>query len=546
MAGSGGPPGAFRRLFIIVLIPLFAAAAVAVYTLGIPWPRPVPFDVGRVSKLEPRAVTLARGIHLLGGLSPSAAYAIETSRGLVLVDCGLAADAAPLRAQLRELGLDVRRLKAILLTHAHGDHSGGADALRAATGARVYAGADDVPPLSAGGPRTAFFSNFYMPGVALHATRVDVELKGGEALDFGDVRIRALGTPGHTPGSTCYLLERDGLRALFAGDVIMKLRGDVPPRGELSNPLGTYSAYLPPSYRGDARLMRDSVRMLRDLPVPDLVLPGHPRSDPKPESPCLTAARWAELLDAGIREMDLLLARYESDGRDFLDGGPRTILPGLDYLGDHQGVAVYLLERAGKRILVNAPGPTGLVEFVRERGGGPGRRIDAVLLTSTDPGGAAGLKAAVEAWRPRVLVAREGLDAARAACPAGTEVTAADSWPALAIETLPLSGRGAAPAAYHLAWGNKAVLFTPRIPVKATGAAIYELFEEFLAGHAQPDAYVLSTERLARLRPDIWLPAVPVDGQNANVYDDEWARVVAQNREAIRSNLPMLSKKAGR
>jgi hypothetical protein len=74
-----------------------------------------------------------------------------------------------------------------------------------------------------------------MPDDTPHSTTVDVPLRGGENLDFGDVRIKCLATPGHTPGSICYLLERRNLRALFAGDVIMMLRGDDIPRSELGN-----------------------------------------------------------------------------------------------------------------------------------------------------------------------------------------------------------------------------------------------------------------------------------------------------------------------
>ena len=91
-----------------------------------------------------------------------------------------------------------------------------------------------------------------MPDQVPHPTTVDVELHGGETIAVGDVRVQAIAAPGHTPGSICYLADCRGLRAFFAGDVIMMLRGDDPPRTELDKPLGTYSAYLPPRYRGDA------------------------------------------------------------------------------------------------------------------------------------------------------------------------------------------------------------------------------------------------------------------------------------------------------
>ncbi len=150
---------------------------------------------------------------------------IETSEGLVLVDSGLDADAGLLKSEMAKLGLDWKRVRAILLTHIHGDHSGGAEALRSATGAKVYAGEGDVPVLRAGQPSEAFYSTYFMPNHHPHPTTVDVALKGGETIAFGDTRIQALATPGHTPGSICYLLERTNLRALFAGDVIMMLQG---------------------------------------------------------------------------------------------------------------------------------------------------------------------------------------------------------------------------------------------------------------------------------------------------------------------------------
>src|SRR5579872_4956137 len=244
-------------------------------------------DFGRnVPLLDGSTITIVPGVHLLGGLGPAAAYAVETSDGLLLVDSGLETNAEPLKSQTAKLGLDWKKLLAIFLTHVHGDHCGGAEHLRAATGAKVYAGQADAPFLRAGGPVEAVFSTFHMPHHTPHPTTVDVELQGQETIAFGNVRVRVLGTPGHTPGSTCYLIERAGLSVLIAGDVIQSLA---------EKRLGTYSTYLAPRYRGDAKSYLATLRMLRELPVPDLVLPGHPNSSPVPQSPHLTPQQWATM-----------------------------------------------------------------------------------------------------------------------------------------------------------------------------------------------------------------------------------------------------------
>src|SRR5687768_15678910 len=148
-----------------------------------------------VPALGPDPVTVVPGVHLLGGLSPAAAYVVETSEGLVLIDAGLDHEARHLKAQMAALGLDWRSVRAVLLTHAHADHSGGAEYLRAATGAAVYAGQGDVAVLRAAGPPEALFSIFGMPeNVTPTPTTVDVELSGEQEVAVGDVRFHALVT----------------------------------------------------------------------------------------------------------------------------------------------------------------------------------------------------------------------------------------------------------------------------------------------------------------------------------------------------------------
>ena len=58
-------------------------------------------------------------------------------------------------------------------------------------------------------------------------------------------------------------------------------RPELDPAGE--GVLGTYAAYLPPLYRANAQDYLASLRKLRALRAPDLVLPGHPRMDPVPQ-----------------------------------------------------------------------------------------------------------------------------------------------------------------------------------------------------------------------------------------------------------------------
>ncbi len=145
---------------------------------------------------------------------------------------------------------------------------------------------------------------------------------------------------------------------MLAGDVLHRLN---------EQPLGTYIAYLAPRYRGDAKAFLASLHMLRALPVPDLVLPGHPNSSSVPVSPQLTQQSWAAILDDGIDAMQRLVDRYEADGPNFLDGVPKRLLPDLYYLGDFQGVAVYGLFASSKFFVVNAPGGAGLSDFLEKR-----------------------------------------------------------------------------------------------------------------------------------------------------------------------------------
>lgn len=131
---------------------------------------------------------------------------------LVLIDPGPDSE-SHLAALLQAVGA---RLKWILCTHTHLDHSPGARALKAATGARI-AGYGRVPT---DGRQDAAFAP-------------DRALQDGDSIECGGLRLRAIHTPGHASNHLCYLLEER--RLLFTGDHVMQGSTVViaPPDGDM-------------------------------------------------------------------------------------------------------------------------------------------------------------------------------------------------------------------------------------------------------------------------------------------------------------------------
>ena len=137
---------------------------------------------------------------------------------------------------LDNLGLT---LEAILLTHGHFDHVGAVKDLAAETQCRVYLCPEDLsmPPAMTAG--------------ALYRTD---DLHEGTRLHLAGLDITVLHTPGHTPGSVCFLTEG----ALFSGDTLFARscgRMDLP--------------------GGSPAQMRGSLDRLRQLPFAGPVYPGH-------------------------------------------------------------------------------------------------------------------------------------------------------------------------------------------------------------------------------------------------------------------------------
>lgn len=526
-----------RRLAVGMAAGVLLAGGVWLYsaTHSRPAKRPVDFGAGLLPtekdspRLKPESVKIADGIFLLGELFPAAAYVVETSEGLVLIDSGVEADYGKLRQGLSQLGLEFGRLKLILLTHVHGDHSMGASRLRRETGAKIYIGREDARPLREGGPPEAIFSKFEMDSSETHPTEIDGELIDGDVLSLGEATFSCIATPGHTHGSFCFLLRLGETTALFTGDTLMTL----------NDGLGTYSACLPPRYRGDALAYLASLRKLSRLSPPELVLPGHPRHDPTPQDPRFPPEQWHEFVVRGVAELERLVARHASDGADFLDGTPKQLAPGLFYLGDFDGRAAYAVVSESRSLLFDPPGgdiASELLDQVWRRLGVPAPRVAAVLLTSCRSPNASGLRTVVMNMGCPVVASAEGIMEVSRLCPDGTTVIAADDLSELewdSVESISLKGQDETAVGYTFRCDGALVLVTGDYPVEGGFGEMARLKDALSRPENDWDAWRSSLRRLERIRPDIWLSARPLHGRNANLYDDDWELVLGLNAKLL-------------
>jgi hydroxyacylglutathione hydrolase len=216
---------------------------------------------------------LVDGIHLVGSGSygfdltdpfDCHVYLLDGGDELALVDAGAGLGAEAILDNVRRDGLDPARIRQLILTHAHGDHAGGAARLRSLlhepivylSEARAEAlRTADEQAISLGDAKRA---GIYPPDYRFEACPVDVEIADSDEIPVGQLTLRVLETPGHADGHVSLLLERGGRRSLFAGDVVF--------HG------GKILLQAIHDCRLDA-LIR-SLRRLRDLEV-DALFPGH-------------------------------------------------------------------------------------------------------------------------------------------------------------------------------------------------------------------------------------------------------------------------------
>ena len=153
---------------------------------------------------------------------------------------------------LEQAQLDEMKIKGALVTHTHYDHVNGVEALLQATDGKVYVHRDEAAFLRRSrADSTGIFIAINSPNL--------VSVSNGEKIKIGKLEIEVVHTPGHTPGSQCFLVNKN----LVSGDTLFIGycgRSDLP--------------------GGDPEKMYESLtQKLAKLDDDTLLYPGHNYSD---------------------------------------------------------------------------------------------------------------------------------------------------------------------------------------------------------------------------------------------------------------------------
>jgi len=130
-------------------------------------------------------------------------FLVTGSEGHILINTGVEDSTTQIRENVESLGFRLEDVEILLQMQAHFDHTAALAEIKEITGAEMWATLHDAPVLEDGGLSDPHFGG----RESFRPVEVDKIIRDGEVIELGDIRMRVLETPGHTAGSSSYLME---------------------------------------------------------------------------------------------------------------------------------------------------------------------------------------------------------------------------------------------------------------------------------------------------------------------------------------------------
>jgi len=169
---------------------------------------------------------LTERVYLVGGsgygLSPSGdcnIYLVDGGAEMALIDTGGGYGVPAILDNIRKDGLDPKRITKTLITHSHFDHIGGNYDIKEATGTELLCHPADREAIETLN-EYSLYTMAQQWGLEFKAVHIDGTVDEGDVVQVGDVELKVVHNPGHTPGCISFLLEEDGVTSLISGDIV--------------------------------------------------------------------------------------------------------------------------------------------------------------------------------------------------------------------------------------------------------------------------------------------------------------------------------------
>lgn len=168
---------------------------------------------------------LTERVFLVGGsgygLSPSGdcnIYLVDGGAEMALIDTGGGYGVLAILENIRKDGLDPKKITKTLITHSHFDHIGGNYDIKEETGTEIICHPNEREAIETLN-EYSLYTMAKQWGLEFKAAPIDGTVEEGDIIKVGEVELKVVHNPGHTPGCISFMFEEDGVKSLLCGDI---------------------------------------------------------------------------------------------------------------------------------------------------------------------------------------------------------------------------------------------------------------------------------------------------------------------------------------